>query len=762
LSAETALGLLEESQRAKVRCCGAPFVEGAVAAGVAAALGSSLEQVAEEAESALRRKTEHFESESGEGESAPSADSGQAQGDLLTVKVVIRNPHGLHARPAAAFIKEAGRHDAEITVRNLQSGRGPASARSMSGLASLEILQGHEIEIGARGSDAEMALQALREAVENGLGEKMDVAAAVPSAAVSSFRGLPEGARALAVSGGIAIGQLFFAHANKAQVPSEKISEPAKEKERLRRAIEQAKAGLVKDAQLLTQSLPREEAEIFRAQALILDDPTLLEAAERFIERAHENAALAWHDAFRFVAGAYEGLEDAYMRESAADVEDIGYRVLEALGIRRSGIPELPQPGILVTEDLRPADVARLSSESVLGVICLQGGRTSHAAILLRARGVPAIAKANSAFERYGLKPSDGGMIAALDGESGELWLNPPTDKLQQLHERKQSWEEEVARTARLSHERAITKDGHTVGIVANLGRAAEAAHALKSGADGVGLFRTEFLFLNRNDAPGEEEQFEELRALREAMNQRPVIIRTLDIGGDKEAPSLNLLAEVNPSLGVRAIRLCLSRPDLFRAHLRAILRAGEGSNFRLMFPLISDPPELQEALSELESVHAALLREGKPHAWPIPVGIMVEVPSAVVLMEQLVKMVDFLSVGTNDLAQYVLAADRDNPELSRFQDPLHPAVLRLIREVVIAAHKHGKHVGVCGEAAADPQAVRLLLGLGVDELSLAPALIPKIKDVVRSTSRGEMETLAGRAQALGAASEVRSLLAGA
>ena len=298
--------------------------------------------------------------------------------------------------------------------------------------------------------------------------------------------------------------------------------------------------------------------------------------------------------------------------------------------------------------------------------------------------------------------------------------------------------------------------------MLANLGRAAEAAYALKSGADGVGLFRTEFLFLNRNDAPAEDEQFEELRALREAMDQRPVIIRTLDLGGDKDAPSLNLPAEINPSLGVRAIRLCLGRPDLFRAQLRAILRAGEGGNFRLMFPLISDPPELQEALSELQSVHAALLSEGKPHAWPMPVGIMVEVPSAVVLIEQLVKTVDFLSVGTNDLAQYVLAADRDHPELSRFQDPLHPAVLHLIREVVIAAHKHGKHVGVCGEAAADPKAARLLLGLGVDELSLAPALIPKIKDVIRSTSRGEMEALSSRAQAFGAASEVRALFTGA
>jgi phosphoenolpyruvate-protein phosphotransferase len=562
----------------------------------------------------------------------------------------------------------------------------------------------------------------------------------------------------IGISEGIAIGRLFFAPADNAEVPTDKVNDTEKEKRKLQKAIGKAKAKLERDEESLRQSLGKEEAEIFRAQALVLDDPALLEAADRSIEGDHENAALAWQRSCQSVASAYQSLEDEYMRQRAADVEDMGHRVLEALGIRRREISHLPQPGILVTEDLMPTDAASLSNASVLGVICLQGGKTSHAAILLRARGVPAIAQARLSFERAGVEPSEGAINAAFDGESGELWLNPAPDKLQELRERKEALESEKERVARLSHKRAITKDGHTVGILANLGHAAEAADALERGAEGVGLFRTEFLFLNRNDAPSEDEQFEALHELREIMEQRPVIIRTLDIGGDKVAPSLGLPREANPFLGVRAIRLCLNRRDLFRTHLRAILRAGHGGNFQIMFPMVSDPQELRDALSELENVRAALQRENKAHAWPIPVGIMIEVPSAALLIDQLAKMVEFVSIGTNDLTQYVLAADRDNPELARFQDALHPAVLRLISKLTISAHQQGKHVGVCGEAASDPAAARLLIGLGVDDLSLAPALIPKIKETIRRTNKRAMEDLAKKAQTLGAASEVRAL----
>ncbi len=759
LSAETAVEFLDDAQRTKVRLCGAPFVEGAVAAGVLAALGSNLEDIANEAERALRHKTEHLDTSAGNHENIQPVETTSDDGPFLTGTVVVRNPHGLHARPAAEFIRQAARHDCEIFVRNLSNGRGPASAKSMSGLASIEILQGHQIELAARGMGAQGALEALRSEIEAGLGEELEPPSGLPAATALPPLARPPNTGPVAVSGGIAIGPLFFAETGDAEVPAHKIGDTRKEKEKLRKAIETAKADLARDETALRHSIGKEEAEIFRAQALVLEDPALLEASERAIQEEHQNAALAWQRSYQAAANAYQALSDEYLRQRAADVQDMGHRVLEALGIQRRKIPRLPQPGILITEDLTPADVAGLSSESVLGVICMQGGRTSHASILLRARGIPGIAQAKSFFHHAGVDPS-GEITAAFDGESGELWINPSPDELQNLRARKESHEQETARAARLSHERAITKDGYTIEVLANLGHAAEAADALKHGAEGVGLFRTEFLFLNRNDVPGEDEQFEALREVREVMAERPVIIRTLDIGGDKVAPALGLPEEANPFLGVRAIRLCLEHRELFQAHLRAILRAGAGGNFRIMFPMIADTQELQQARSELENAHASLERENLPHAWPIPVGIMIEVPSASLLADQLARMVDFFSVGTNDLTQYVLAADRDNPGLPQFQDALHPAVLRLIAQVTSAAHEHGRHVGVCGEAASDPVAARLLVGLGVDELSLAPALIPKIKETIRTIDKREMETLATDAQRLGAADEVRALAA--
>jgi multiphosphoryl transfer protein len=756
LSAETALEFLDEAQRRKVRLCGAPLVEGAVAGGVRAALGASLDEVSREAEKALRHKAEHFNASDRVDAQAEEAIAGASP--LLTATVVVRNPHGLHARPAADFIRLAARFDCEILVRNLTSGKGPASAKSMSALATIEILQGHEIELAARGPDAQSALTELKSRIEAGLGETLKPAtlASADSAEPAESR---ETLAPVPVSPGIAIGALFLPTTGHAETPVERVSDTRKERERLRRAIEAAKAELARDEMSIRQSLGQEEAEIFRAQALVLEDPELLEASEKSIGDRHQNAAVAWQRSYQAAAAAYQGLSDEYLRQRAADVEDIGHRVLEALGIQRRQVPRLPAPGILVAEDLTPAEAAGLSRESVLGVICLQGGRTSHAAILLRARGIPAIAKAKPVFDREGVSPANGTTTAAFDGESGKLWLNPSVEELQQLQSQKEAREQETARVARRSHEPAITTDGQTIEIFANLGHAAEAADALESGAEGVGLFRTEFLFLNRSGIPDEEEQFALLRALQETMGQRPVVIRTLDIGGDKPVPALNLPTEANPFLGVRAIRLCLERRELLRTHLRAILRAAHGGNFRIMFPMITDQHELREAKRELEGVHAALESEKKTHAWPIPLGIMIEVPSAGFLIEQLARSVDFFSIGTNDLTQYMLAADRGNPDLAQFHDALHPAVLRLISTITISAHEQGRQVGVCGEAASDPMAASLFIGLGVDELSLAPALIPKIKESIRRIARRDMQALAAEAQELATATEVRALI---
>ncbi len=360
LSTETALMFLAESERAKVRCCGAPFVEGAVAAGVAAALGLSLDEVGREAAKALRHKSEHFGDRAGDREVVQFLKPRQNEGDFLATTVVVRNPHGLHARPAARFIREAARYDSEARVRNLSNGRGPASARSMSGLASLQILQGHEIQISARGPAAETVLTALRAAVKAGLGEDVNES---PPPAASANSAIPQSRAPVPVSGGIAIGELFFAHAINTDLPTGKVEDTAGEREKLRKAIEKARIELARDEQSLKRSLGKEEAEIFRAQALVLEDPALVEAAERSIEDDHENAAAAWQRSYQNVAKAYQSLEDEYMRQRAADIEDMGFRVLKALGIRCPKVTQPPRPGILVADDLTPADVTNLSEE---------------------------------------------------------------------------------------------------------------------------------------------------------------------------------------------------------------------------------------------------------------------------------------------------------------------------------------------------------------------------------------------------------------
>lgn len=734
LSTDMALELLEEGQRARVRCAAAPFVEGAIAAGVVAALGSSLEEVAREATGALRQKLEHL----GGGEiAAVSTSSGEEGGQ--SVRVVVPNPHGLHARPAARFIREANGFGAEITVRNLANGRGPASAKSLTGLASLEVLRGHEIEISARGADAEAALRTLKRAVEGGFGDSLE-ALPEPAMAAAQYAGAPIG-----ISSGIALGPLHSARRAEMIVPTSTVDDPALEERKLRAALDQAKAELRKGS-------GRKETDIFEAQAMLLEDPALLSAAEAGIRERRENAALAWSHAYQAAADGYARMENEYLRQRAADVRDIGARVLEALGIARPRVGDLAEPGLLAVDDLAPAEVTALPA-TVLGVILLEGGRTSHASILLRARGLPAIAQAHAA-----LADAAPGTQVAFDGETGELWIAPAPEKLEELRAQMDAQRRAAGEAARLSHEPAITSDGHEIVIFANLGRAAEAAEALARGAAGVGLFRTEFLFLGRAAAPAEDEQFAALCQLRETMVARPVVIRTLDIGGDKEAPYLGLPREANPFLGERGLRLCLARPALFHPHLRAILRAGLGGDFRIMFPMVTELAELRAARAALEEAHRTLAAAGIPHAWPVPTGIMVEVPSAAILADQLAAEADFFSIGTNDLTQYLLAADRGHPALARFQDALHPTVLRTIARLTAEAHRQGKHVAVCGEAASDPIAARLLVGLGVDELSLTPAQIPAIKSVLRATSKNELEALASRALAMESAEDVRGL----
>lgn len=778
LSAETALDLLDDAERGRVRLVAAPFVEGAIAAGVAANVGGTLDQVADEARGALRPKQEHLRDSPGAATAttaaatpAPAAPAAvpARPGTCPTpsADVTIRHAHGLHARPTALLSRAAKRFDADVRIENLSARRGPVPANSLIGLLSLEVGQGHDVRLTATGPQAAAAIAALRELLETGLDEPPAAPPAAPPhpGDVGADR-RPD--RAQPVSDGIAVGPAVFVDSADADgQPTPSTRQPANaaaEKAKLRAALAAARAGLVRQEEQARRSAGPSAAGIFAAQAVLLDDPALAGRAEELIDRDNATAAAAWRQTYLDHAARVEGLHDDYLRHRAADVRDAGLRVLAELGAAAGGgggPPYVALPGaVLVTDDLTPTRASELAGGGVAGVVLLDGGRTSHAAVLLRATGVPAVAQARLLLA--GLARDRAGVRVALDGATGEVWVDPDDGRLADLTDRRAVREAARARERAAADEPAVTTDGHPVAVMANVGRAADADAAVRAGAEGVGLVRTEFVFLGRDTLPTEDEQVAALEPIFAGLGDRPVVVRTLDAGGDKDLPYLGLPREANPALGVRGLRLCLRRPDVFAPHLRALLRAGAGRRVRLLYPMVSGPAELREAAGHLEAAHAVLAAAGVPHAWPVPVGVMVEVPSAALLADELAAACDFFSIGTNDLTQYTLAADRaGGGELADYRDALHPAVLRLVRSVVEAAHRRGKPVAVCGEAAGDVPAALVFVGLGVDELSMAPAAVGAVKAAVRGASWADLRRLAADAAESPDPAGVRQRVAG-
>jgi len=751
LSAQTALDLLPPEIAQGVFFCSAPLVEGCIAAAVQAGLGSDAATVCREASSALLPKVEQL----GETAEAPAPTPvAGPEGETLEIQATLKNMHGLHARPAARFVQLASTFDADITVVNLRSGKGPVAAKSLNALATLGALQGDCIAIRAYGKEAQKALDTLAKLVEEGFGEA-ETETQQPAATRPAPAALEASAiQAEPISAGIAFGPLAQLKAQRPVVPDTPADDPAAAWERLGAAIRLAEKDVREQRRQVAASLGESSAAIFDAHLLILADPDLLAQAKTLIFEQKKNEAAAWMDAIQSAISQYESLDDPYLRQRAADVSALGDQVLEALS-GRAGFQklELAGPSILLAGELTPAQTAALDMNLILGIITIGGGPTSHSAILARAMGIPAVSGAGAALAGI----TDRTQVA-IDGSSGTIWVSPDANKLAELGGKRREWLASQAKLRKSSQSQAVTRDGRRIEVVANAASLAEAELALKNGAEGIGLLRTEFLFLTRHEPPSEQEQYEKLAEILRRMGKLPVIVRTLDAGGDKELPYLNMPPEANPFLGVRAIRLCLQQPELFHTQLRAILRAGAEGRLRIIFPMIAGVDEVIQARRFVDEAHTTLEREGVPHAWPVEVGIMVEIPSAALLSPLLAEHVDFFSIGTNDLTQYTLAAERGNPALSRLSDALHPAVLSLIGRVAEAAHARGKWVGVCGELAGDPLAAPILVGLGVDELSLAPAGIPKVKDVVRGLSYAEAQKLAQRALALADAMQVRKM----
>jgi multiphosphoryl transfer protein len=749
LSAEMALDLLPPERRERVLLCEAPLVEGAVAAAVTAKLGASLADVAAEARGALQAKVAHL----GSGEpSAPAAAAGDD--GSRTIALTVQNALGLHARPAARFVQTAGSFEADINVTNTTTGRGPASGRSLNALATLGVRQGHEIAVAASGPQADEALAALEALAERDFDEEPAVEA--PPTPAARPQEAPAGALAgLPAAPGFALGAARHVRARVPEIPTEQATDPQSEWEDLERALEKVQAEIRATRDSVAARAGEYSAAIFDAHLLFLEDEALLEPVRRAIFQEGLNAAQAWSTAAESVASEYRSLDDEYLRARAEDLAGVSRQVVAQLVGGDMSAAAVVEPGIVLSADLTPADTAALDRELVRGIATAHGGPTSHSAILARTLGIPAAV----GLGEHLLDVPEGTPLV-LDGETGAVYVDPSPELVRDYERRIAEREEEARQAVASARLPARTSDGRRIEVVANVGSLEDVDAAVANGAEGVGLLRTEFLFLERDSIPTEDEQFAAYEDMARRLEGRPLILRTLDVGADKPLPYLPRPHEANPFLGVRGIRLGLAQPDLLETQLRAALRVAAAHPLKVMFPMIATLAEFRSAVSVLARARAELGRRGETPG-PMDVGVMIEVPAAALAADVFAREVDFFSIGTNDLVQYTMAAERGNEAVSGLADGLHPSVLRLVGTVGEAAEVHGKWVGVCGELGSDPAAVPLLVGLGVSELSVNPPAIPATKEAVRRIDTATARALAAEAQRLASADDVRALVAG-
>jgi phosphocarrier protein FPr len=795
MSAEMAVDLMPEERQSRLLLCEAPVVEGAVAAAVAARLGEPLAQVAAEARGGLAGKIAHLSASAGQErgeergeaagqEAAPDAADAPDADDALEARIRVSNPLGLHARPAARFVETVGRFDAKVTAENLTSPAGPASARSLNGVATLGVRHGHEVLVRATGPQAAEVLSAVRDLAARNFDEPLagqppearpaapaplatgssaagppaaGPSAATPAAATPPVAGPPAAGtllRGLAASAGVAMGDAMHLRPAQVVVPREPAADTGAELARLDAALDATRrdAAAARDS-VADRTGGAYESAIFDAHLLFLQDEALLDPARHRIGEGR-NAADAWDSAVADMVEVWQRLADPYQRDRVRDLESISSQVLaHLLAVSRS---EVTGTGIVVAAELTPADTAGFDPAVVRGIATAAGGPASHAAILARALGIPAVLGLGGAV----LAVPDATPLL-LDGDSGTVLVAPDAAAVAAAELAGARRRAAGERASQRAAQPAVTADGTRVEVAANAGSVEDVRRAVAAGADGIGLLRTEFVFLSAQSMPTEAEQEAVYRDIARILDGRPLIVRTLDVGADKSLPYLPRAAEPNPALGQRGIRLGLARTDLLLPQIRAVLRVAADHPLKLMFPMVATGDEVRSAVGLVADARSSLLAEGAagPAGAGMEVGIMIEVPSAALTAGTLAGSVDFFSVGTNDLTQYTMAADREVTAVAGLADAIHPAVLTLIGRAAAAANAAGRWIGVCGELAADPLAIPLLLGLGVRELSVGAASVAAVKEVVRDTDLPDCAELARRAVSLPSAQAVRELM---
>jgi len=744
LSTEMAKDLLGDS--INVRLCSGPLVEGGIAAAVQIQAGSPIADVVAAAQRSLLPKQDQL------GEPMPAAEpTGAPAVAEESFESVLENIYGLHLRPVAALIKTLGAEAKNVQIENVTGKRGPIVAASLVEIARLQAKKGDTIRFLLSGPNTAGVRKEIESFLERLRNEDMHPA---QPAAKKDNSASPA---PIAVSSGLAVGRVLFADRLDLRIPDTRpntTTEVEAECQRLTEAIGAAQQSVAQRVAKFSSSLDPAEVAILEAQELILSDDMLLGIAQERIRSKPANAAAAWFETLTEVAEDQAGAADEYLKQRAIDFREAASAVVQQLIGQTNQFANLNEDCVLICAELNPTLIDQIQSTRITGVIELGGGSLSHGAILARSIGLPVIA--NAARSESVLRSAE---IVAIDGSTGQLLVNPAQEVVQEWRQRQADSQELQKRAVQLSQTPAISADNITFLIAANAGKRRDVELALANGADGIGLFRSEFLFDQFHALPSEEEQ---LAAYRDALepiladsrwktasesstsNPRSseefsVTLRLLDIGGDKPLPFLSPGKESNPFLGVRGLRLLLRHPEFFESHLGAILRLAELFSIKLLVPMVTSVDELSRLKQHLEKAHQSLKARKLSHQWPIEIGAMIETPASAIAFDQMIEHLDFASIGTNDLTQYVLSAERGNPQLEEFADSLHPAVLRLCRDVIALANQRALPISICGEIASDPVAVPLLAGLGLRVFSVAPTAVPTIKATIRTFSLSEI-----------------------